>query len=73
MVSTNELQSGKLTFRQIAVEDFDMNAGEKPFDMAVDVRVGALDGRHLEIEKRALQKIVKYLTNSVVKFVKKRV
>ncbi|WP_144281979.1 class I SAM-dependent methyltransferase [Chryseobacterium echinoideorum] len=62
--STNALESGKLTFRQVAIEDFEMDADEKPFDMAVAIRVGALDGRHPEIEKQALQKIARSLTKS---------
>src|SRR5690606_4552593 len=62
--STDELESGQLTFMQVAIEDFDMDTCEKPFDMAVAIRVGALDGRHPEIEKQALQKITKSLKKS---------
>lgn len=60
--SKDELQKGKLSFRHVAIEEFQLEAGEKPFDMAVAVRVGALDGRHPEIEERALEKIAKALT-----------
>ena len=60
--SKEELQTGKLSFRQVAIEEFEVEAGEKPFDIAVAVRVGALDGRHPEIEERALEKIAKALT-----------
>ncbi|WP_205600302.1 MULTISPECIES: class I SAM-dependent methyltransferase [Sphingobacterium] len=63
-LSRNELESGKLTFRQIAMEDFDMNADEQPFDIAIAVRVGALDGRHPNIEKQTLRKIAESLTKS---------
>jgi len=62
--STDELESGQLTFMQVAIEDFDMDTCEKPFDMAFAIRVGALDGRHPEIEKQALQKITKSLKKS---------
>lgn len=60
--SEDELQGGDLSFRQVAIEEFEVEAGEKPFDIAVAVRVGALDGRHPEIEERALEKIAKALT-----------
>jgi len=57
-----ELQTGKPSFRQVAVELLEAEGDEKPFDMAVAVRVGALDGRHREIEKLSLEKIAKALT-----------
>lgn len=60
--SKDELQLGKLLFRQVAIEEFEVEIGEKPFDIAVAVRVGALDGRHREIEERSLEKIAKALT-----------
>jgi hypothetical protein len=37
---------------------------EKPFDIAFAIRVGALDGRHPEIEKQALTNIAKALTKN---------
>jgi cyclopropane fatty-acyl-phospholipid synthase-like methyltransferase len=60
--SRDELQTGKLSFRQVAIEEFEAEPEEKPFDVAVAVRVGALDGRHREIEERSLDKIIKALT-----------
>lgn len=60
--SKEELQTGKLSFRQVAIEEFEAGIDEKPFDMAVAVRVGAVDGRYPEIEERALEKIAKALT-----------
>lgn len=60
--SREEIQTGKLSFRQVAIEEFEAKPEEKPFDMAVAVRVGALDGRHREIEERSLDKIRKALT-----------
>lgn len=43
--SADEIASGRLSFRLIAVEDFELVPGEIPFDLALAVRVGALDGR----------------------------
>jgi trans-aconitate methyltransferase len=51
-----------LTFRQSAVEDFRLERGEAPYDVAFAVRVGALDGRHPQLEARALQAIAAALT-----------
>lgn len=51
-----------LRFIQVAVEDFELKEKEKPFDLAFAIRVGALDGRHPEIEKKALAAIAKALT-----------
>lgn len=44
--SAPEMAAGALEFRQSAAEDFTLEPGEAPFDIAVAVRVGALDGRH---------------------------
>ena len=46
-----------LSFRVAAVEDFELVDGEDPFDVAFAVRVGALDGRHPELEERARRAI----------------
>jgi len=48
---------GILSFRQVAVEDFVLLPGEAPFDLALAVRVGALDGRHAAAGRRALPRI----------------
>jgi cyclopropane fatty-acyl-phospholipid synthase-like methyltransferase len=61
--SKTETESGNLSFRQVAIENFVLNADEKRFDIAIAVRVGALDGRHPEIEKQSFMNIVKALTN----------
>jgi cyclopropane fatty-acyl-phospholipid synthase-like methyltransferase len=50
--SEKEVETGRLMFRQTAVEDFELRPGEQPFDLAVAVRVGALDGRHPELEEK---------------------
>lgn len=49
--SQEEIATGKLSFRQVAVEKFELEPNEALFDIAIAVRVGALDGRHSEIEK----------------------
>jgi cyclopropane fatty-acyl-phospholipid synthase-like methyltransferase len=59
--STEEIASGKLSFRQTAIESFELEKGEPLFDIAVAIRVGALDGRHPEIEALALKQIKKAL------------
>jgi cyclopropane fatty-acyl-phospholipid synthase-like methyltransferase len=61
MGSKAEIEAGRLSFRQAAIEEFDLQPGEKLFDIAIAVRVGALDGRHPESEKQALAKIAKTL------------
>lgn len=59
--SKAEIKTGKLSFRQSPIEKFELTQGEKKFDIAVAVRVGALDGRHPEIEAEALKQIAKAL------------
>nr|WP_202893361.1 methyltransferase domain-containing protein [Kribbella italica] len=51
-----------LTFRQAAVEAFELEPGEPPYDLAFAARVGALDGRHSDLEPRALRAIAAALT-----------
>jgi SAM-dependent methyltransferase len=55
--SAAEIASGRLVVRQAAVEEFELEAGEAPYDLAFAVRVGALDGRHPEARRRALRRI----------------
>lgn len=57
-----EIAAGLLVVRQAAVEDFVLEEGEAPYDLAFAVRVGALDGRHPEVAQRALQRIRAALT-----------
>jgi cyclopropane fatty-acyl-phospholipid synthase-like methyltransferase len=47
----------RLSFRTVAVEDFELEPGKEPFDLAFAVRVGALDGRHPELENLARRRI----------------
>lgn len=62
--SRNENASGSLEFRQAAIEDFELEAGEAPYDIAVAVRVGVLDGRHPDAGERARRRIAPALTPS---------
>ncbi|GAL83644.1 methyltransferase type 12 [Sporocytophaga myxococcoides] len=61
--SENEIKKGRLSFKHIAIEHFELEHNEKPYDIAIAVRVGALDGRHPKIEKQSLLKIAKALTD----------
>ncbi|HEX6223816.1 MAG TPA: class I SAM-dependent methyltransferase [Chryseolinea sp.] len=60
--SQAEIKDGKLSFRQSAIEEFELAPGERKFDLAVAVRVGALDGRHPELAHQSLKQIAKALT-----------
>ncbi len=57
--SAAEIASGQLEFRVAAIEDF-APEGEA-FDLAYAHRVGALDGRHPEAGRRALQRLKRLL------------
>ncbi|ACQ79722.1 Methyltransferase type 12 [Beutenbergia cavernae DSM 12333] len=46
--SAAEIEAGTLDVRQSSVEDFRLDDGEAPFDLAFGLRIGALDGRHPE-------------------------
>lgn len=59
-----EIASGRLSVRQVAVEDFELLPGEAPFDLAFAVRVGALDGRHPQAGAIAVQRISAALTRN---------
>ena len=51
-----EIEAGlPLSFRRVAVEDFVRAPTEAKFDLVVAVRVGALDGRHPDLEAKALE------------------
>ena len=55
--SEKEMATGRLAFRCVAIEDFVLQPGEQKFDLAFAMRVGALDGRHPELEARALGRL----------------
>lgn len=48
--SQAEIATGRLAFPQASADDFWLAPGDEPFDFAVAIRVGALDGRHPELE-----------------------
>jgi cyclopropane fatty-acyl-phospholipid synthase-like methyltransferase len=52
-----EIAAGRLSVRHAAIEDFERDPGEAPFDLVFAVRVGALDGRHPEAGRRAWARI----------------
>lgn len=54
--SATEIESGKLAFEKSSIEELELKQAPL-FDFAFAIRVGALDGRHLELEKRAKEKI----------------
>jgi cyclopropane fatty-acyl-phospholipid synthase-like methyltransferase len=60
--SQSEIESGRLSLRQVAAEDFELEPGEMPYDIVVAVRVGALDGRHPEVGRLAKRRIAAALT-----------
>jgi SAM-dependent methyltransferase len=62
--SAAEIAAGVMLVRQAAVEEFVLDAGEAPFDLAFALRVGALDGRYPELETQALARIAAALTPS---------
>lgn len=55
--SRAELAGRQLEFRQVAIEDFVLNKGEKLYDLAFAVRVGALDGRRPEAGRVAIERV----------------
>lgn len=57
-----ESVSGVLKFRRGIIEQFKLEPGEAPFDVAFAVRVGALDGRHPKAGEAALERIAAALT-----------
>jgi SAM-dependent methyltransferase len=55
--SKDEIASGLVSVRRSAIEDFELEPGELPYDFAFAIRVGALDGRHPELERRAHERL----------------
>lgn len=60
---------GRLSFRQVAAEEFTLQPGEEQFDLVFAVRVGALDGRHPAAGARALERIARATRPSARLFV----
>jgi cyclopropane fatty-acyl-phospholipid synthase-like methyltransferase len=61
--SRAEIASGRLTLRCVAIENLELAPGESPYDIAIAIRVGTLDGRHPEMEERAHRRIAAALTS----------
>jgi SAM-dependent methyltransferase len=55
--SEAEIASGRLSLRHVAAEEFALAPGEPLYDLALAIRVGALDGRHPEAGKLARRRI----------------
>ena len=55
--AAREIKDGRLSARCVAVEDFELTEGERPYDLAFAVRVGALDGRHARAMALALPRL----------------
>jgi trans-aconitate methyltransferase len=55
--AAEQIASGRMELRQVAAEDFVLDADEEPYDIVFAVRVGALDGRHPEAGEQVLQQI----------------
>lgn len=62
--SQPEINKGTLRFLQAKIEAFELPDHQQRFDLAIAVRVGALDGRHPELEQQALLKIAAALTDN---------
>lgn len=62
--SQTAIKSGTLQFLHAKIEEFELPENEPRYDLAFAVRVGALDGRHPEIEQEALSRIAKALTEN---------
>ncbi|ALA16328.1 MULTISPECIES: cyclopropane-fatty-acyl-phospholipid synthase family protein [Chelatococcus] len=61
-LSREAIASGRLSLRQMAAEEFELAPGEAPYDIAVAIRVGALDGRHPETGRRVRRRLVAALS-----------
>ena len=57
------LRSKAMGLRCVAIEDFALARDEPPYDLALAVRVGVLDGRHPDRQERALESIRNALTS----------
>ncbi|WP_363326432.1 methyltransferase domain-containing protein [Haloactinopolyspora sp.] len=56
-IAADEIASGRMSVRQVAVEDFALDGDDEPFDFAFAIRVGVLDGRHMQFRDQALDRI----------------
>lgn len=60
--AATEIAVGRMSVRHIAIEDFVLEPGQRPFDIAFAIRVGALDGRHPVAGVKAMERIAAALT-----------
>ena len=51
------ISAGWLSARQVAIEELQLHEREDRYDIALAVRVGALDGRHPHLKLLALQRL----------------
>jgi len=56
-LAVDEIAAGRMAVRCVAVEEFQLLDGEAPFDLAIAVRVGALDGRHPDAGAQAIPRL----------------
>lgn len=59
--SVQEIASRRMDVRHAAIEEFELLPDEAAFDLVFAIRVGALDGRHPEMQGRALERIAQAL------------
>lgn len=57
--SKADADKSKIKFEQVAIENFGWEKNAPLFDIAVAIRVGALDGRHPEIHQAAMKNIAR--------------
>ncbi|TQC48836.1 methyltransferase domain-containing protein [Rhodococcus sp. WS4] len=55
--SSDQIAAGRLSARHVAIEDFTLAGDEEPFDLVFAIRVGALDGRHPQAGRAAIEHI----------------
>jgi protein-L-isoaspartate O-methyltransferase len=67
--AADEIASGRMSVRQVAVEDLVLDDGEEPYEIVFAIRVGALDGRHPEAGERALNRIAAATTTGARLFI----
>lgn len=55
------IAEGRVSVREVAIEDLELLPGEAPYDLAFAVRVGALDGRLPDAGVKALHRLARAL------------
>jgi len=63
------ISAGRLTALQISVEELQLEPGEDRYDIALAVRVGALDGRHPHAGSLALERLGRVLVPGGLLFI----